>query len=235
MEGREIKPQILRLDGRAVTVCPRRSRRGRRLTLSLDPASGALRLSLPAGVSLAEGLRFVGEKRRWVLAHLAELPPPVPFAAGARLPLLGAEHVIVHAPEARRGVWRTTGEIRVSGQAEHLGRRVQDYLKREARREIAPRAHAKAARLERSIARLSLRDTRSRWGSCTADGALSFSWRLILAPEPVLDYVVAHEVAHLVHLDHGRRFWALVGALTAEVAGPCGWLKAHGAGLHRYG
>jgi hypothetical protein len=148
---------------------------------------------------------------------------------------LGQPHVIVHDPAARRGVWRDAGVIRVSGFAEHLPRRVRDFLKREARAMLTERAHDKAGRLDRPIARISLRDTRSRWGSCSSDGGLSFSWRLILAPEEVLDYVVAHEVAHLMHHDHGAKFWALVTDLTPSVDAPRQWLRAHGPELHRYG
>jgi predicted metal-dependent hydrolase len=112
---------------------------------------------------------------------------------------------------------------------------VTDFLRHEARRELSARAGEKAQRIARRPGRISIRDTQSRWGSCSSDGDISFSWRLILAPEPVLDYVVAHEVSHLVHLDHGPRFWALVEKLAAEVAGPRRWLRRNGGALLRYG
>jgi hypothetical protein len=235
MDRRPVKPKILRFKDREVALWVRRERRSRRITLSLDPAEGAFRLSLPAGVPLSEGLAFAEEKRRWILQQLDGLPPRVPFTAGQTVPVLGQPHVIVHDPAARRGVWRDAGVIRVSGFAEHLSRRVRDFLKREARTVLTQRAYAKADRLDRRIVRISLRDTRSRWGSCSSDGGLSFSWRLILAPEEVLDYVVAHEVAHLMHHDHGAKFWALVADLTPAVAGPRRWLRAHGPELYRYG
>jgi predicted metal-dependent hydrolase len=167
--------------------------------------------------------------------RLDELAPRVAFVPGASVPFLGSPHRIVHQPVARRGVWREAAAIHVSGHAEHLPRRVLDFLKSEARNEISLRAHDKAYILDRAIARITLRDTRSRWGSCAADGSLNFSWRLILAPEEVLDYVVAHEVAHLVHHDHGPRFWALVAELTPSVAAPRRWLRAKGAELLQYG
>jgi predicted metal-dependent hydrolase len=226
---------ILSAEGRELPLRVRRNPRARRMTLSLDAASGVFRLSLPRAADLSEGLDFAAGQRRWMLARLEGLAPRVPFAAGVSLPFLGIPHRIVHAPESRRGVWREEGAIRVSGGGAHLPRRVGDFLKREARREISARAHDKAERLGRPIARLTLRDTRSRWGSCTADGGLSFSWRLILAPAEVLDYVVAHEVAHLEHHDHGPRFWRQVADLTPAVAGPKRWLRENGAGLLRYG
>ena len=105
----------------------------------------------------------------------------------------------------------------------------------EARREMTERALEKARLAERTVTSVTLRDTRSRWGSCTPDGAISLSWRLVLAPLPVLDYVVAHEVAHLAHMNHGPRFWALTAKLTDQVTGPQRWLKDNGARLLRYG
>lgn len=228
-------PHILCPSGRELPLDLRRDKRARRITLRLEPAEGLFTLVVPRGASLAEALNFAQHKARWMERQLAALPPRVPFEPGAVLPLLGEDHVIRHLPEARRGTWREAGEIRVSGFLDYLPRRVADFLKREAREEIGRRAQEKAARIERPIARLSVRDTRSRWGSCNSDGCLNFSWRLILTPEPVLDYVVAHEVAHLKHLHHGPRFWSLVGKLTDEMDGARRWLHVNGNSLHRYG
>jgi len=127
------------------------------------------------------------------------------------------------------------GTICVSGRAEHLARRVRDWLKREARAVLTDEALAKAARLGHAVKRIGVRDTRSLWGSCAASGAISFCWRLILAPDFVRDYVVAHEVAHLVEKNHGLRFWRLVATLTDEMAAARAWLKRHGEALHRLG
>ena len=228
-------PHILCSDGRRVPIEVRRHRRARRLTLRLDPQSGAARLVIPQRTPLAEGLLFAQHKAAWIARQLDALPTRVPFAEGARLPILGIAHEIRGAPRARRGVWREDGRLWVSGRPEHLPRRVGDFLKREARQELEARAHAKAAAVERRVARVTLRDTRSRWGSCSSEGRLNFSWRLILTPEAVLDYVVAHEVAHLVHMNHGARFWKLVARLTPEVEGPCRWLKEQGHAVQRYG
>jgi len=112
---------------------------------------------------------------------------------------------------------------------------VRDFLIKRAKAEISPRAMAYADRIGRRVSRISLRDPRSRWGSCTSDGALSFSWRLILAPEAVLDYVVAHEVAHMVELNHSHRFWAVVRDIAGDTRSAKVWLKEHGTRLHRYG
>ena len=233
LDGKE--PYILCPSGQAIPLDLQRDRRARRITLRLDPAAGRFTLVVPRGASLDEAMGFARSKARWMARQLSALPPRVPFAPGAVLPLLGEDHVIRHVPEARRGTWREAGEIRVSGFADCLPRRVADFLKREAREELTNRARDKAARIERSVSRLTVRDTRSRWGSCNSDGCINFSWRLILTPEPVLDYVVAHEVAHLKHLHHGPRFWSLVGKLTEDVEGARRWLHNNGDSLHRYG
>lgn len=229
------RSHILCLDDRDVTVAVHRNRRARRLTLHVDQASGEVRLVLPQRAPLREGFAFAKRKAGWIRAQLDALPPRRPFADGAAVPYLGENHVIRSDPMARRGVWRDGGEIRVSGLPEFLPRRLTDFLKREARRELTERAHRKAGVIDRQVKRISLRDTKSRWGSCASTGEINFSWRLIMAPEPVLDYVVAHEIAHLVHMDHSRAFWKQVTALTDEVAAPQRWLREHGSGLLRYG
>ncbi len=227
-------PTILRVAEREIPLLVSRNPRARRISISLD-GSGAVRLVLPKRTALRHGLDFAEDRADWILDHLDALPARVPFVAGAILPLFGVDHVIRHDPAARRGVWRADGVIRVSGQQGHLPRRVCDFLKVEARHEISRRALEKAEIIGRPVRRVSLRDTTSRWGSCSAEGNLSFTWRLILAPVAVLDYVVAHEVAHLKHMNHGARFWALVGRLTDDATRSRRWLRERGNHLLRYG
>jgi predicted metal-dependent hydrolase len=228
-------PRSLRLLDREVPLELSRHPRARRITLRLNAAGDGVQMVLPRRTPVSEAVTFAERNGAWILRHLARVPARVPFADGAVIPLMGENHVISHAPEGRSGVLRADGIIRVSGQPEHLARRVGDFLKREARQEIGSRARAKAESIDRRVGRLSLRDTRSRWGSCNSDGDLNFSWRLILAPEPVLDYVVAHEVAHMVHLNHSKRFWKLAGSLTPDMDGAKAWLTRNGAQLWRYG
>ncbi|NNG02718.1 MAG: M48 family metallopeptidase [Inquilinus sp.] len=215
----------------ALTVSPR----ARRLSLRLDAGSGEVRVVVPRAVPEAEVTRFVARHAEWLRRRLAALPPARPFHDGAVLPYLGEDHRIRHDPAHRRPVERRDGVFLVGGQPAHLPRRLTDFLRREARRELTGRAHRLAAAIDRRVAGITVRDTRSRWGSCSAAGRLNFSWRLLLAPEPVLDYVVAHEVAHLAEMNHGARFWALVNRLHTDVPAARAWLKVHGAGLHRHG
>lgn len=225
---------VVDLGGRIVTVALRRSARARRMCLRLDPVFGPV-VVLPPRAGLAEAERFLGQQRIWLAERLARLPERVPLVPGARIPLLGREHEIRHRPDARGGVWAEDGVLNVSGQAEHVPRRALDFLRAEARRHILPHAFRLAGRLGRVPARVTLRDTRSRWGSCSSRGDLSFSWRLVLAPEEVLVYVVAHEVAHLAELNHSPAFWATVAGLAGDPGPAKRWLKAQGGRLHRYG
>ena len=225
----------LALDGHAVELAVRRSRRARNIALRIDPAKPLPELVLPQRVGEAEGLDFARSRTRWLLDRLAALPPRVPFRPGATLPLRGEPHLIAHDPAARAGVWREPGRIVVSGRAEHLSRRLQDWLRREARVAIAPQVRSKATQLGRKPGRISVRNQNSRWGSCAANGNLSFNWRLILAPEFVLDYVVAHEVGHLAVPNHSDAFWRTVDALTPHATEGRAWLRENGDRLFRYG
>lgn len=228
-------PRPLLVDGLDAPLELAVSPRARRLTLRLDSGSGQVLVVAPRSVAVAEVARFVTRHADWIRRRLAALPPHRPFADGAMVPYLGVEHVVRHDPGRRRPVERADGIFHVGGRAEHLARRLGDHLKAEAGRELSARALDKAAAIGRRVTGVTVRDTRSRWGSCSAAGRLSFSWRLILAPEPVLDYVVAHEVGHLAEMNHGPRFWALVERLHPSVDEARGWLRVHGPALHRYG
>jgi predicted metal-dependent hydrolase len=217
-------------------VSVRISERARRVGLRIDSAERRVELILPRGVSERTGLRFLAAKREWVRARLEALPQRVPFVEGAIVPLFGVPHLIHRELDPAVPFVRIVeGEIRVRGDPAHLARQVRDHLVTAARAELAPRARRLAARIGRNVARVNVRDTRSRWGSCSGRGNLSFSWRLILAPDPVLEYVVAHEVAHLVEMNHGPRFWALVGSLVSDSTGPRAWLKQNRNRLLAYG
>ncbi len=125
--------------------------------------------------------------------------------------------------------------ICVAGEKPHLARRLRDFLKREAKRDLDAASRKAAAQLGVTVKRISVRDQSSRWGSCSSTGVLSYSWRLILAPPFVLDYLAAHEVAHLVEMNHSRRFWALVERICPDMKRAKAWLDVHGSSLHRYG
>jgi len=232
--GGTVTTRPLAVDG-LPPVTVRASPRAKRLSMRLDRAGDGLVVTVPSWVPEAEILRFVERHAGWARRRLAALPPPCPFADGTVVPVLGRDRVIRHDPGHTGRPVLTGDEIRVGGGAEFLARRVRDALKAEARERLAALSREKAAAVDRRVAAVSVRDTTSRWGSCSSTGRLSYSWRLILAPPFVLDYVVAHEVAHLVELNHSHRFWRVVDTLTPHAAEARAWLKANGAGLLRIG
>ena len=226
----------LDLGQRQVILKLRRSNRARVYALRLDPAC-AIELVVPRRASLAGALRFAAQHAGWIEQRLATLPRPLEIGDGAILPLLGMPHQVRHAPAGRRAVERVLredggAELVVGGEAPHLPRRVKDWLRGEARRVIAPIVYEKAARLDHRIKRLSIRDSRTRWGSCSASGALAFSWRLVLTPQHIIDYVAAHEAAHLVELNHGPRFWQRCAELASnDIAPSRAWLRKNGGAI----
>lgn len=226
-------------EGEVYPVRLRRYRQARRYTLRIHAATREVVLTMPTRGSLREARAFAEKHGGWIAARLTRLPEPAPFADGTVLPLRGLGHRIVHRPDRRGTVWMEDegGESRlcVAGASPHLARRVHDFLKREAKRELERASREAAARLGVTIKRVSVRDPSSRWGSCSTTGVLSYSWRLIMAPPYVLDYLAAHEVAHLVEMNHSRRFWQLVERICPNVNHAKAWLDAHGANLHRYG
>ncbi len=230
--------------GETYRVALKRVTGARRFTLRVRSASRDVVLTMPVRSSLPSAREFVERHAAWIGARLDRLPAPVPFEHGAVVPLRGVNHVIFHSGEVRGSVWIQAGAavsleaehaLCVAGDARHLARRVRDYLRREARRDLEASVRRHTASLGVDACKVSVRDTVSRWGSCSASGALNFSWRLILAPPFVLDYLAAHEVAHLVHLNHSPKFWHLAKRLCPETDRAEAWLKAHGASLHRFG
>jgi len=226
--------------GQAVyPVRVRRHRQARRYTLRIHSATREVLLTMPPRGSLKEAREFAQRQGAWIAARLGRLPQPAPFADEAMIPLRGVNHRIAHRRGARGTTWTgmEKGEyvLYVAGDERHVARRVADFLKREAKSDLETASRRAALALGVKIKRVSIRDQSSRWGSCSTTGVLSYSWRLILAPAFVLEYLAAHEVAHLVEMNHSRRFWQVVDRICPHVARAKAWLDAHGADLHRYG
>jgi predicted metal-dependent hydrolase len=218
----------------------RRHRQARRYTLRIDAASREVVLTMPPRGHVKEARDFAQKHGGWIAARLKRLPEAAPFAHGTEVPLRGQPHRIAHRRGARGTAWCETNELGnrllcVAGELPHVDRRISDFLRREAARELGSAARRYAKELGVTIKRISVRDQSSRWGSCSNTGVLSFSWRLILAPPHVLDYLAAHEVAHLVELNHSARFWRLVERICPDFERAKVWLDVHGTDLHRYG
>jgi predicted metal-dependent hydrolase len=213
----------------AIEVRLRRNARARRMVLRVSHAARVPTLTVPPGVSLARARSFLREQEGWLRRHMAASHRDN-VRDGSVLPF-GDAALTVRAASGRRMLC-ADGILHVPGSPGDLGPRVAAYLREEARRACTAAVSRHAARLGLRPGRISLRDPRSRWGSCTARGDLMFSWRLVLAPPAVLDYVVAHEVAHLQELNHSPRFWAVVRRLCPTFESSRDWLRRHGAALH---
>lgn len=227
----------LDLDGRNITLRVRHNPRARRMILKIDHTSGEVHVTAPTKKSMKEALSFAAKEEEWIRAKLGELPQRQSFCHGAVIPFRGVPTTLIHEPERRRGVWHNaeTATIGVSGDAEFMPRRMGDWLRREARSALGEAVSTWTGQLDLPLPKISIRDTSSRWGSCSSSGTLSFSWRLILAPPQILTYVAAHETAHLKHLNHSKSFWKLVERLHPDYQVAETWMKKNAVDLFRYG
>lgn len=239
---RPTEPQAIEVpfDGSVFLVRVRRHRQARRYTLRIQAASREAILTMPPRGSLKEAKTFAEKNSEWIAARLARLAEAAPFQHGTILPFRGEPHRIVHHPNLRGTAWTDTDRhgrrlICVAGDPPHVQRRVSDFLKREAKRDLGAACQRYADMINVKLRRVVIRDQASRWGSCSTTGVLSFSWRLILTPPFVLDYLAAHEVAHLAEMNHSTRFWRLVERMCPRWRRAKAWLEMHGTDLHRYG
>ncbi len=227
----------LAIEGEPVSVKLRLNPRARRVIVKVHPSTGEVSVIAPTRRALDHALDFARGHQGWIAQQRARVPMPILLAPGAKLPFRGQTHEIRHgggsgpAPVLRDA---SAHILWVHGRAEHSQRRLTDFLKREARSLCESRALEYGAQIGVLPSRITMRDTASRWGSCSAARAISFSWRLIFAPDFVRDYVVAHEVAHLKEMNHGPRFWKLVQKLHPQCKEAQEWLRVHGRSLQRY-
>jgi hypothetical protein len=224
---------IIQLDDPRIAVRLRVSAAARRFTLRLEPAGDGAVLTLPSGVPLAQARMFLLRQSDWLAGALARHPGRIEIGVGTLLPVGGAETRVVLAPGPRRAPVLADGRLVLAGPGAP-GPRIAAFLKARARDALVPAARRYAAMLGRDAGAVTLRDTRSRWGSCTSAGRLSFSWRLAMAPPEVQDYVAAHEAAHLAEMSHAPRFWAVVERLLPDYRAPRAWLKREGRVLHAF-
>ncbi len=225
----------LQIAGRSILMTIIEHHRAKRLTLRIEPGGRAIRVTVPPGVKRDEIDRFVSRHQGWLEDRIEKLPDHVALKAGISVPVRGVPHRIVHV-EGKRGITRVEQEdgkpvLLVHGDAHHIGRRVADFLKKQAKADIEPLVMRHAASVGKPVRSVRFKDTTSRWGSCSADGNLSFSWRIMMAPPAVIDYLVAHEVAHLKEMNHSAAFWSLCKQLCPKTDQCKAWLKRNGAKL----
>lgn len=223
------------LGDRTAPLTTRVNRRARRLIVTVDAVAGRVIVTAPSKRALPEAIDFARTRAFWIKSQLTEESAAKPFRDGGVFPLRGAPTRIVLDGDARNPVRLEDDALIAGGDPAHLNRRITDWLKAEARRDFAARSDHYAGLLGRKRGPISIRDTRSRWGSCGPDGALSYSWRLILAPPAMLDYVAAHECAHLVHHNHSPAYWRVLRGLGVDARAARSWFAAHGHELYGYG
>jgi len=237
-----LSSEQLRIQGLQAPVEVRRHPAARRMTLRVSRSRRAVIVTLPMQCDLHQAGTFLSHHLDWVRRHLGALPKPVPFEDGAVIPLRGRMHTLRFLPHAERG---EIGSVRcqeeslprlvVPGSREEAPRYLSQWLVEQARRDLVRRVGFHAANLKLKPKKIAVRDQSSRWGSCSTTGVLSFSWRLVLAPPYILDYVAAHEVAHLAEMNHGPRFWRLVKKMVPRSGEAREWLRTYGMDLHCYG
>ncbi len=218
----------------------RRSARAKRYTLRLKPGAAEFVVTMPVRGTLTFAKDFALRHVGWMEKRLKRTAEHTPFLPGMVVPVLNVPHRIEHRPAQQSPVAFGTTEdgnaaLLVGGDPAHAPRRIADFLKAEALKRLTQASRKHAAALGVTISRITVRDTVSRWGSCSSSGALSYSWRIIMAPEFVLDYLAAHEVAHRKEMNHSPRYWRVVASLDPDFERAEAWLKRNGASLHRYG
>ena len=229
----------LMLAGEMREVCLRRTSKTQRYTLRLKPGTRQLVVTMPSRGTISQARSFLTRHESWLEARVNALPEKILFTHGSIIPFQGEMHTITHMSSAKGTVWLDKdGDIpvlKVAGYEEHIARRVTDFLKRSAKEKLTEVTHKYAAKLDVTILRISIKDTTSRWGSCSSQGAIAYSWRIIMAPHYVLDYLAAHEVTHRREMNHSSRFWTLLRSICSETDRAELWLKKHGRSLHEYG
>lgn len=235
---RPSSPKIRTVDvaGRALPLTIRPDSRATRMTLRIDPGGQSLKLTVPKGLRERDITDFLARHQGWLMTKLARFPRNNAVTEGKYLPIRGVAHRIERTGKLR-GLTETVeidGEpvLLVGGAPDHLSRRIRDFLKQEARKDLERLARQHAAAIGRKINAITFKDTKSRWGSCSHDGNLSFSWRIVMAPDVVIDYLAAHEVSHLAEMNHSDAFWALCEQLCPRTEEAKRWLKRNGAMLH---
>ena len=216
----------------------RTSKRAKRLALRLDPIERVFELVVPSRCSMKSAYKFADQHEDWMAARINDLPTPVPFQHGSTLPLNGSNVEISLKIDPNRkniSVHLSEKKIEVLSPHEDISARVKRWLKKYAKDILEDLSKEKAQLINKQVQSVSVRDTKSRWGSCSSDGSLSYSWRLIFAPPEAIDYVVGHEVAHLVHLDHSKDFWKLCRELSENFVDGQYWMRNHGQELMKYG
>lgn len=206
-------------------------KRAKRMKLRYDASGDQAVITMPPRTSEREAIKFATRHLDWLEKQREEAPERVYLYPDYTIPYEGKNRQITHYPDEKAGVTITEENIYVGGLTAGISVRLENYLKKQARSAIEPLANSMAPKLKTSFKRIQIRDTKSRWGSCSSTGTLSFSWRLIMTPPEILKYVVAHEISHLVEMNHSPAFWRTVDLLVEDAQISRKWLRTEGSQL----
>ncbi len=225
----------IEISGIDYPISIKKNARSKRLTMRVDPYKGIINVTTPKRVSKRKVISFILEHQEWLAKQHQSLKGPISFDEGAIIPIKGKAFTIQHIE--KRGIYieKQRTYLIVSCPKLRLKSAIKRYLKEQARKTLTKLAQEKATQIDKSIANISIKDTKTRWGSCSSKNNLNFSWRIIMAPDYVIDYLVAHEVAHLQHMNHSKAFWDLCFTLSKDGSQGKKWLRTHGSELQRYG
>jgi len=227
---------VVDIEGEDVPVRIRRNAQARRISLRADAVQREIRVTLPTYAPTAEAMSFIDQKREWIAARLQSMPDKVAITPGAEIAVEGHPHIVLWAEHLPRSVKQVGGELQLGGPEDMVQQRVLRWLKKRAREIYTQEISHYCSVAGEAVLKLQLGDPRSRWGSCSSRGTISLSWRLIMAPPHVRRSVIAHEVAHIRHMNHSPAFYAWMGEIfEGDVKAADQWLKRHGTALHLVG
>jgi len=231
-----VLPTSLLIEGKSLPLVVRENSKAKRLTLRLRPdGGGEIILTVPLYHSKNQVIGFIEKSKPWLGKQMARIFQKLPYAEGMVLPVFGKHYELRHKPSQSFRSWWGEDHLLVHAPVEKFGMCVEKSLHQVATQFLTSRTTLYASQLDKPVNRITLRDTRSRWGSCSPNGNISYSWRLVFAPEQVADYLCAHEVAHLKEMNHSPRFWKIVEGFCPEYKNLRYWLRQNGKTLFQYG
>lgn len=229
-------PTYLQIGDKTLLLVVRENAKAKRYTLRFQQEeNGRVILTLPYFYSTKQVLKFIETSKPWLEKQVSKTPLKSVYSPGMILPILGKEYELLHKPSNTFRTWWGDDHLLIHAPDEKFAPSVEKSLHQVARQFLTQRSKYYATQLDQSINRITLRNTRSRWGSCSQDGNISYSWRLVFAPENVADYVCAHEVAHLIEMNHSPQYWKIVESVCPDYKELRGWLRKNGKSLFQYG
>ncbi len=232
--SRKVTEFNIESEDRVFQISLRRHKSAKRMILRQDVAHGGFKLTIPERGTIAAAKQFCYQNLTWIENKSLNNQDIVKFQHGKSIPLRGQPYNLIFLSQLRGKTQISDDSITVTGGTEFAPRRLLNFLKAEAKTDIMRAIEKYEPLLNVKHNKVTVRDTTSRWGSCSASKALSFSWRLVMAPSPVLDYVVAHELAHILEMNHSTKFWAHVARVCPDMKQSQTWLKVRGGQLHQF-